>query len=308
MGPFRTIPAVSDEPARDVAMDLLFRRYYADLVRLAICLVGDRPQSEDIVQDVFVALYRHWNDLRDREAAVGPPISSRNHCRPSPCDRLSRPPTTAVSLQAYQRAQVADDPPPRRGPQGPGPWDADLAPRERERLVAQATDAGLALGRQLHKGWRLTKLLTLLPVTFRVGDTGLLSDLVGAFWRDHLPEGLYFEAEAGRFADFVAARVPGSSALHDAGRLEGALLAVGQRGASMRTTVELRVTRDPRQLLSGAPGGTDAPLADGPGYDVFMTAGPAVPGCRSAGPSRRHTSSPGNSHIGLFPAGTSRIW
>lgn len=71
MGPYGTIPAADEEPGRDEALDVLFRRHYAGLVRLAFCLVGDRVQSEDIVQDAFVALYRHWSGLRDREAAVG---------------------------------------------------------------------------------------------------------------------------------------------------------------------------------------------------------------------------------------------
>src|SRR5680860_1157511 len=32
-----------------------------------------------------------------RLSALQPPISSRNHCRPSPCDRLSRPRTTTTA-------------------------------------------------------------------------------------------------------------------------------------------------------------------------------------------------------------------
>ena len=67
----RTVPVADEESSRDEALDVLFRRHYTDLVRLAFCLVGDRPQSEDIVQDAFVALYRHGNDMRDREAALG---------------------------------------------------------------------------------------------------------------------------------------------------------------------------------------------------------------------------------------------
>jgi RNA polymerase sigma factor (sigma-70 family) len=38
----------------DVA--LVFRRYHADLVRLALLLVGDRACAEDVVQDVFTRL------------------------------------------------------------------------------------------------------------------------------------------------------------------------------------------------------------------------------------------------------------
>jgi RNA polymerase sigma factor (sigma-70 family) len=37
-------------------VSLLFRQHHADLVRLALLLVGDRPTAEDVVQDVFARL------------------------------------------------------------------------------------------------------------------------------------------------------------------------------------------------------------------------------------------------------------
>jgi RNA polymerase sigma-70 factor (sigma-E family) len=40
---------------------MLFREHHAELVRLAVLLVGDRPSAEDVVQDVFARLC-----LRDR--------------------------------------------------------------------------------------------------------------------------------------------------------------------------------------------------------------------------------------------------
>lgn len=188
-----------------------------------------------------------------------------------------------MSLRSYQRAQVAmvlDREVAHRVARGDlAPWDADLSPRERDRLVAQATDAGLALSRKLHKGWRLTKLLTLLPVTFRVGDPVLLSDLVDAYWRDHLPQGLYFEAEAAGFAAYVADRVPAGTAVRDAALLECALLAVGQRGpsAEQEASIELRLAHDPRRLLSGSPAGDDPSQPEGSGFDVTVSAGPSGP-------------------------------
>lgn len=70
MGLDRTSPITDEESSRDAALDVLFRRHYADLVRLVFCLEGDRRQSEDIVQDAFVALYRHGNGMRDGGAAL----------------------------------------------------------------------------------------------------------------------------------------------------------------------------------------------------------------------------------------------
>jgi hypothetical protein len=192
-----------------------------------------------------------------------------------------------VSLRAFQRAQVAmivDADVARRISAGDfGPWEADLTSRERERLVSQATDTGLALSRKLHKGWRLTKLLTLLPVTFRVGDPDLLLDLVDTYWRHYLPQGLYFEAEAARFAAFVAERVPGSALLHDAVSLEGALLAVGQRTPlAQPAIIELHITRDPRRLLSDPSAMSSGSSGEPGGFDVTVIAGPTGPNLLSS--------------------------
>jgi RNA polymerase sigma-70 factor (sigma-E family) len=37
-------------------VSLLFRQHHAELVRLALLLVGDQPTAEDVVQDVFARL------------------------------------------------------------------------------------------------------------------------------------------------------------------------------------------------------------------------------------------------------------
>ena len=48
----------------------LFTAHHRRLVGLAALLVDDRSVAEDVVQDAFVALYRHWRGLRDPNAAV----------------------------------------------------------------------------------------------------------------------------------------------------------------------------------------------------------------------------------------------
>lgn len=53
---------------RDVAE--IFRRHHADLVRLALLLVGDRACAEDVVQDVFTRLCTRSRSLeQDRSLA-----------------------------------------------------------------------------------------------------------------------------------------------------------------------------------------------------------------------------------------------
>jgi RNA polymerase sigma factor (sigma-70 family) len=59
----------SGEAARSELVEMLFRRHYAALLRLAVVMVGDRGAAEDAVQEAFVSLHRNWKKLRDYEAA-----------------------------------------------------------------------------------------------------------------------------------------------------------------------------------------------------------------------------------------------
>ena len=53
----RAIANPDAQPSREEALDVLFLRHFADLVRLAFCMVGDRHRAEDVVKDAFVATY-----------------------------------------------------------------------------------------------------------------------------------------------------------------------------------------------------------------------------------------------------------
>src|SRR3954462_8935865 len=57
------------EPTRGVLVEVLFRRHYAELLRLAVVMLGSREPAEDAVQEAFVALHRNWRSLRDPGAA-----------------------------------------------------------------------------------------------------------------------------------------------------------------------------------------------------------------------------------------------
>ena len=57
-------------PSGRAAVTELFHLHYRRLVGLAVLLVDDRETAEDVVQDAFEALYRHWLRLRDPQAAV----------------------------------------------------------------------------------------------------------------------------------------------------------------------------------------------------------------------------------------------
>jgi RNA polymerase sigma-70 factor (sigma-E family) len=63
-------PAAPAAPAPLTLADL-YRDHRMRLVRLAILLVDDPATAEDVVQEAFAGLHRHWGGLRDEAAAVG---------------------------------------------------------------------------------------------------------------------------------------------------------------------------------------------------------------------------------------------
>jgi RNA polymerase sigma-70 factor (sigma-E family) len=63
-------PAPPALPAPRTLADL-YREHRMRLVRLAVLLVDDPGTAEDVVQEAFAGLHRHWSTLRDEAAAVG---------------------------------------------------------------------------------------------------------------------------------------------------------------------------------------------------------------------------------------------
>jgi RNA polymerase sigma-70 factor (sigma-E family) len=65
-------PPVSDHDDHDVPLTLedLYRQHRMRLVRLAILLVDEASTAEDVVQEAFTGLHRHWSGLRDEAAAL----------------------------------------------------------------------------------------------------------------------------------------------------------------------------------------------------------------------------------------------
>jgi RNA polymerase sigma-70 factor (sigma-E family) len=54
-----------------VTLEDLYRQHRTRLVRLAILLVDEAATAEDVVQEAFTGLHRHWSGLRDEAAALG---------------------------------------------------------------------------------------------------------------------------------------------------------------------------------------------------------------------------------------------
>ena len=83
--------------------------------------------------------------------------------------------------------------------------EVDLTPLERRRLAAIARSEGLRITVLVHRGWRLGKLLTLLPRTCSMLGPDRAAAELDAFWRRQLPRSLYFHDEALAFANHLAA-------------------------------------------------------------------------------------------------------
>jgi RNA polymerase sigma-70 factor (sigma-E family) len=60
----------------------LYQAHAVGLIRLAIIMLSDRAAAEDVVQDAFLGLYRHWGGLSDGGNALTYVRSSvLNGCR-----------------------------------------------------------------------------------------------------------------------------------------------------------------------------------------------------------------------------------
>jgi RNA polymerase sigma-70 factor (sigma-E family) len=66
-------PAPDPHTSRDSPLTLedLYRQHRMRLVRLAVLLVDEASTAEDVVQEAFTGLHRHWAGLRDETAALG---------------------------------------------------------------------------------------------------------------------------------------------------------------------------------------------------------------------------------------------
>ncbi|HUD36793.1 MAG TPA: sigma-70 family RNA polymerase sigma factor [Streptosporangiaceae bacterium] len=61
---------------------MLYREHALVLIRMAHIMLGNRAAAEDVVQDAFCGLYRHWDDLASKDRAIGYVRSSvLNGCR-----------------------------------------------------------------------------------------------------------------------------------------------------------------------------------------------------------------------------------
>ncbi len=153
------IPFGSEPPAaprtESATIDDIYRTRRMGMVRLAILLVDDQASAEDVVQEAFAGLFRHWSSLRDTQAALGylrtaVVNGSRSMLRRRRTARAYVPPHAGTARSAESLAMLSAE------HQAVVTALADLAPRQREVLVLRyyggLSEAEIAEATGLSKG------------------------------------------------------------------------------------------------------------------------------------------------------------
>lgn len=88
-------------------MTALYESHALGLVWLAIILLDDRGAAEDVVQEAFLGLYRHWGSLSDTSNALAYVRSSvLNGCRTA-LRRRCRHDGTVLAEPALESAEAS---------------------------------------------------------------------------------------------------------------------------------------------------------------------------------------------------------
>jgi RNA polymerase sigma-70 factor (sigma-E family) len=105
-------PEAEAAPEGPRTLEDLYREHRMRFVRLAILLVDDPATAEDVVQEAFTGLHRHWSRLRDENAALGylrtaVVNGSRSVLRRRRTAREYTPPHTADARSAESLAMLS---------------------------------------------------------------------------------------------------------------------------------------------------------------------------------------------------------
>jgi len=87
----------------------LYQAHAVGLIRLAIIMLGDRTAAEDVVQDAFFGLYRHWGGLSDPANALNYVRSAvLNGCRTARRARTRRDRREGLAAPAEPAGESAE--------------------------------------------------------------------------------------------------------------------------------------------------------------------------------------------------------
>jgi RNA polymerase sigma-70 factor (sigma-E family) len=102
----QALRGATPDAARQVTA--LYQAHALGLVRLAVIMLGDQAAAEDVVQDAFLGLYRHWADLSDASNAL-PYVRSSvlNGCRTVLRRRVRGVPSAAFAELPLESAEAS---------------------------------------------------------------------------------------------------------------------------------------------------------------------------------------------------------
>lgn len=157
LGNLRVLDGGTADRDQAVPMTLedLYRTHRMRLVRLALLLVDEPATAEDVVQEAFTGLHRHWHNLRDSAAAIGylrtaVVNGSRSVLRRRKTARDYTPPHVANARSAESLAMLTAE------HQSVVAALGQLPPRQREVLVLRyygnLTEAEIAEAAGISKG------------------------------------------------------------------------------------------------------------------------------------------------------------
>jgi len=90
----------------DAHVTALYQAHALSLARLALLMLGDQAEAQDVVQDAFLGLYRRWGALASTDAAPGYLRTSvLNGCRTA-LRRRSRPAVPPAGPEHLESAEA----------------------------------------------------------------------------------------------------------------------------------------------------------------------------------------------------------
>ena len=133
-------------------------------------------------------------------------------------------------------------------------FDGELTDLERKRLLALVDDPGVTITKTLHKGFRLGKILSMLPLTCQILGGKRLGRELKLFWRAYPSRSFYYIDEAVAFCTFLETRPAAMRVAYlpevvayERARLE---LQRPRLGDSQAKSLEISFKHDPELLLT----------------------------------------------------------
>jgi hypothetical protein len=144
---------------------------------------------------------------------------------------------------------------------GPGTLTGDLTARERHRLFKASADPGLAVTAKLVRSFRLSKILTLFPLTRALVGDPVLGREVRRFWSENPPRTFYVLEEALAFAACLLDRRLYNPFFDEVVGFERALLELRRPRSEGEPppTQTVHFRHDPRVVLGALAGGEYPP-------------------------------------------------